>query len=71
VRLEPWMVRLIVGTIVGMWVISTVAEIFLPHYEPPPSLNALFLLLVGAVPALNHRSSDDSKTPDRTHTGEK
>lgn len=58
-RLDPWLVRIIVGAVVVGWMAALTASIVNPEYEPPESLNALFLSLAGAALALRGSSGND------------
>jgi hypothetical protein len=65
VRLDPWVVRLVICAVVAMWLATQIADLVNPAYDPPESINALFLSLVGAVLALRkqngHDDSEDRK----------
>ena len=50
-RLDGWSRRLVVVTVVVAWMTSLVASIF-TAFEPPPTLNALFLALAGGALAI-------------------
>lgn len=51
-RLDTWATRLIVGAVVLGWLASLGASM-VSTFEPPDSLNALFLALAGSALAIN------------------
>lgn len=51
-RLDPWTVRAIVGAVIVGWLASLVASIF-SSFEPPDTLNALFLAVAGSALAVH------------------
>ena len=64
-RLDPWLVRIIVGAVVVGWLGALTASIVNPDYQPPESLNALFLALAGSALALrNHNGNSGPKGGD-------
>lgn len=67
-RLDSWTVRLIVGSVVTGWMICLIASIF-SDFEPPDTLNALFLSLAGAAIALNRNGDDEEKEEPRHRAG--
>jgi hypothetical protein len=65
VRLDTWTVRLIVGAVVVGWLASLVASM-ISSFEPPDTLNALFLALAGSALAINgneHMQNKHTPTP--------
>jgi len=62
VRLDTWTVRLIVGAVVFGWLTSLVASIF-TSFEPPETLNALFLALAGSALAINGNEHMSKQKP--------
>jgi len=52
VRLDTWATRLIVGAVVLGWLASLGASM-ISTFEPPDTLNALFLALAGSALAIN------------------
>jgi len=52
VRLDLWTTRLIVGAVVIGWLASLGASM-VSDFEPPATLNALFLALASAALAIN------------------
>lgn len=69
-RLDPWTVRLIVLAVVVGWLASLVASM-VSAFEPPESLNALFVGLVGTALALrgggNGNGNGGSHTKDKVN----
>lgn len=47
--MEIRLVRLIVFTVTGMWVVSLVADLVLPTYDVPASVHLAMMAVVGAA----------------------
>lgn len=65
-RLDTWATRLIVGAVVLGWLASLGASM-VSTFEPPDSLNALFLALAGSALAINgneHMNKQQQKPPE-------
>lgn len=64
-RLDSFTVRLIVCAVVGGWLASLVASM-VSEFEPPSSLNALFLALAGSALAIHGTNGNAKKDePER------
>lgn len=63
-RLDTWATRLIVGAVVLGWLASLGASM-VSTFEPPDTLNALFLALAGSALAINgnEHMQNKSSTP--------
>lgn len=73
-RLDTWTVRVIVGAVVIGWLASLAASM-ISDFEPPATLNALFLALAGSALAINGTHStgpphDPPKPPIHEKTKE-
>lgn len=63
-RLDTWATRLIVGAVVLGWLASLGASM-ISSFEPPDTLNALFLALAGSALAINGNEHLNNKHPPR------
>ncbi len=47
--LDKQMTLVLGYVIIGAWVVSFLADLVLPHYDPPPTLHALMMIVAGAA----------------------
>lgn len=60
-KIPPLLANIIVGTVTLVWAGNFLAGIFLPGYQSDPSLNFVFMTIVGGALAL--RGGDENGAP--------
>jgi hypothetical protein len=47
--MDERLVRIIVLSVTGMWIVSMIAELFISDYDPPASVHVAMMAVVGAA----------------------
>jgi len=50
-EVDSKLTRIVVLAVTGVWVVSFIADLFLPNYDPPAATSAAMMAIVGAATA--------------------
>lgn len=48
-QIPPWLIYVVVGSVVAMWVGSLILDAFVKTYDPPAAISLAFMAIVSAL----------------------